>query len=133
MNHYSNLVSLLDHTDTSSFIRSLYLPINKESTILRETYQNIVSYVFSDSSSLAIVRLNSSVHFLVDKSNALYEDRINPLASKLFRIHNFSYNKFIYGDCLLFGSYDSFTKESSLPHYSVPYDIIEQVTLLSKQ
>lgn len=133
MNDYKNLVSLVDHTDTSSFITSLYLPLNEESTVLRQTCDNIIAYVFPDLSSLAVVRLNSSAHFLVDKSNALYEDAINPLASKLYRIHNFSYNQFIYGNCLLFGSYDSFTKESSLPHYSVPYDIIEQVTLLSKQ
>jgi hypothetical protein len=132
-NPYSNLVSLVDHNHLESTIRALYIPQSGEITVLRQSYESIVSYVFSDSTSLPRVILNSNSHFLVDVSNAYYENRINVIASKLYRSHTFVYNKYIYGDTVLFGSSDLFTGKDDLTHYSVPYELIEQVTLLSKQ
>lgn len=114
-------------------IKAALIPVDDEITILNESPNNILDFIFSDTDLLYSLPLNPYCFFVLSISNTTSEKNINLLASRLYRLHTASYKKVLYGDVLLFGSQDPLDQYSKEQYHSLPYEMIEQLYLLAKQ
>lgn len=115
---------------SSHKIQALYFSLDQDPSVLSNTYDEIISYVGISPDYLSIIPLNPYSHFVVSYNNFVDEMMINYYATKLFRIHTNRYSESIYGPAILFGSVDFLTSNNEYQHYSVPYEIMEQVSRL---
>ena len=113
-------------------IRSAYIPVNGQPTILNETPQNILDYVFDSLDSLYSIQINPYFFYTLSLNHTLSERVINKTATHIYRIHTSYYNRVIYGDVLVFGSVDPLDPYSRETYHSLPYEVMEQLFLYNK-
>jgi len=120
--------------DNSGKVKSLHISplINQTPSIMYDTYDNAISYVFSSSK---VQILHPHPDFLICFDPLLqYSFRYsNYVATQLLRYSFSTYfgatvNDAVYGDILIFGSFNYKTQFHDNYFHSVPYHIVEQVT-----
>lgn len=120
--------------DSSGKIKSLHISssINNLPSVLHDTYENAISYVFS-SDKIKILHPHPDFLICFDPLLQYSIYHANYVATQLLR-HSFStyfgatVTDAVYGDILIFGSYNYKTQLHDEDFHSVPYHIVEQVT-----
>jgi hypothetical protein len=113
-------------------IRAAFISCGDEISILNDDPDSIIDFCFSSTESLYSISLNPYAHFVLSLFQTTTEKNINATATHLYRIHTSQYNRVLYGDVLLFGSVDPLDLYSSEQYHSLPYEILEQLFLLTK-
>lgn len=116
---------------TTNKIKAVSILLNEPPMVYNENLETLLSYCFMEKSTVMNVYLNPYSHYIVDLSYATDERNINPTATQLYRIHTQDYSRFVYGPVLLVGSLDLRTHSREKEHYSVPYEMMEQLSHLS--
>lgn len=116
----------------SSVVRSLYIPhsLDYSPYIITDPPSEIINLVFPD--SYDIFHPHISFHVIYSSLDTIQAKKHNYVATQLVRYHFLTtLGKHtldsIYGDVLLFGSFNFSKLTFDNQHYSVPYEVIEQV------
>lgn len=117
-------------TDT---IRAVYIPHDSTPMVLNDSFTEICQYVFSTITDISYLPMNQYFHMAMSTSFSFSERNINHMATSFYRIHKNIYTHFIYGPAILLGSLDPLTGSSHKVHYSVPYEVLEQLSNMLKQ
>lgn len=120
--------------DSSGKIKSLHIsPSTKQiPSVIHDTYDNAISYVFS-SDKIKILHPHPDFLICFDPLLQYSIFYANHVATQLLR-HSFStyfgatVADAVYGDVLVFGSYNYKTQFHDDGFHSVPYHVVEQVT-----
>jgi hypothetical protein len=119
----------------SQDIKSLYVPHIKgfKPEIIWDSVQNAISKIFDDSEKVALINLHPMYHIYVDTTVQGLHKFVNDIATRFLRCSFLSFagcniTDVVCGDVLFCGSISSrdFTSDSS--DYSVPYELVEQVS-----
>jgi hypothetical protein len=113
-------------------VRSAFIPVSGDITVMNDTPDNLFDYVFSSTDSLYTLPLNPYFHFILSINQTMSEKNINFSATHLYRLHTSYYNRVIYGDVLVFGSVDPTDLYSKELYHSLPYEVMEQLYLYNK-
>lgn len=117
-------------------VKSLYIPSKSElPKILHDTPQNIKSQCFDSLSELHFVPLHPYYHMYVDSISQMESVNHNTVATYLFRyslltLLGFKSSQNVSGNAVIFGSVSSRDETNYEVDYSVPYEIVEQVSRL---
>lgn len=114
-------------------IKAVSILLDEPPMVYHENLETLLSYCSINKSTMFSVTLNMYSHMIVDISYGTDENFINSMATKLYRIHTHDYVKLIYGPALLVGSIDLRTYSRENEHYSVPYEMMEQLSHLTNQ
>lgn len=117
-------------------IKALYIPSGSTfPKIFYDTPEKIKSESFDSNAEIHFVPLHPYYHMYVDSVSQMESLNHNVVATYLFRYSlltmiGFETTQNIYGNAVIFGSVS--TKDQSLHEtdYSVPYEIVEQVSRL---
>jgi len=137
VNHFSitpeNFPSV--EKDAERRIKSLYIPIgSKEPKICFNTPGDIKSEVFKQQvSSLLLIPLHPYYHMYVVTDFAVHHHNVNFVATCLYRsctlaMLGFLSTNVISGDVLVFGSASALDQQNHEVDYSVPYELVEQIS-----
>lgn len=117
---------------STSVVRSLYVShsLQYEPYIIADTFQNATSVIFND--PYEVFHPHISFHILYSPLENLKYRNHNYVATQFVRQHFMtSVGKHtmdsIYGDILIFGSFNFSKLSFDDTHSSVPYEVIEQV------
>jgi hypothetical protein len=132
-NNYHPIISP-ELYDSSGKIKSLHISpsINRTPTVIHDTYENAISYVFS-TNEIKIIHPHPDFLICFDPLLQYSIFYANHVATQLLR-HSFStyfgatVTDAVYGDVLIFGSYNYKTSMHDEHFHSIPYHIVEQVT-----
>jgi hypothetical protein len=113
-------------------VRSAFVPVDGEITILNDTPDQTIDYVFSSTDSLYSLPVNPYFYFILSINQIMSETNINLPASHLYRIHTSFYKRVIYGNVLIFGSKNPSDIYSKDLYHSIPYEVMEQLFLYNK-
>lgn len=136
INHFSitpeNFSSSLKNTGK---IKSLFIPSNSNQVpkIHFEEPDFIKDKIFSKDSSLMLVPLHPYYHMYVNTLSMLDSKNVNVVATHLYRYSlstmlGYKTTVFVCGDILIFGSVNALTQDNYDVDYSVPYEVVEQVS-----
>jgi hypothetical protein len=110
-------------------LRYILLSKNSEPSIEIDSIENVHSKMQSPQDFTYVVRVTSSLHFLVSFYNTYHYSDINFFATYFYRISTNDYNKTIYGNVAAFDSYHHSTFDNSNVHYSISYENLSQIYL----
>ena len=113
-------------------VRSAFIPISGDITIMNDTPDNLFDYVFSSTDSLYTLPLNPYFYFVLSITQNMSEANINRIATHFYRVHTSHYKRVVYGDVLVFGSVDPKNLYSKELYHSLPYEVMEQLFLYNK-
>lgn len=116
-------------------IKSLYLPSSNlmYPELIFDSSSNIKEKVFYNSEDIYLLPLHPYYHVYIDRSCQYELNNVNAVATYIYRqsVRSFIGKNSIdsiHGDVLFFGSIDVNTKENDDTDYSVPYELVEQVS-----
>lgn len=117
-----------------TIVRSLYIPyrISISPAVITDTVDNILSYVFQDK-SVKVMYPHPYYHVCFDPDYQMLSTSANIVATTLLRQSftmylGYTVTDAIYGDVLLFGSYNYRSSVHDTESHSIPYEITEQAT-----
>lgn len=136
INHFSitpeNFSSSLKNVNK---IKSLFIPHSsqppkiyfEDPIVLKQTL-----YI-KDLTSLMLVPLHPYYHMYVDNISMVDHKNVNLVATYLYRyslstLLGYKTTTFVCGDVLIFGSVNALTQDNHDIDYSVPYEVVEQVS-----
>lgn len=117
-------------------VKSLFIPSDSSSPkILYDTPESIKSQCFDSLSEVHFVPLHPYYHMYVDTISQMESMNHNVVATYLFRYSLLTFlgyksSQNVIGKALLFGSVSTKDQTSHETDYSVPYEIVEQVSRL---
>lgn len=126
------LINKESYVDTDK-VRAIYIPHDSSPMVLTDNVEDLFQYTFASTSDLSFVSMNSYFHMVMSLTYSFNEKNVNDIATRIYRIHTNKYTHCVYGPVLLFGSIDPLTYSNNLIHYSVPYELLEQLSNILKQ
>lgn len=117
-------------------VKSLYLPCSELSSpeLIYDTPLNIKQKCFNnDLEHIYLLPLHPYYHLYLDRSVQFILKNVNAVATYMYRqsvrsVIGKNSSEAIHGDVVFFGSLDINTKENDDIDYSVPYEVVEQIS-----
>jgi len=116
-------------------VKSLFLPCSDlmYPELIFDLSFDIKQKVFRNLEHIFLLPLHPYYHIYIDRSIQYDLKNVNPVATFVYRQSILSFmgknsTDTIHGDVLFFGSVDIDTKENDNIDYSVPYEIVEQIS-----
>jgi hypothetical protein len=117
---------------SSSHVKALAVAVDSDPTVLTGDPQQLIADMFHGITPRCIVFRHGFHMYLSPLQGTMILSRENVLATMLLRHHTLCdsgehiYNS-VYGDVILFGSYNIGTRVFDNRDHSVPYELIEQI------
>lgn len=110
-------------TQNDLSLYSILIPVFYPPELLHDSFSNIISYVFTDPTTVYDLKISNDYTMLISLTNFFSYDFANYYATSFYRLYTNKYCKTIYGPVLIFSHNDS---------QSIPYLLLEEMSSLTK-
>lgn len=114
---------LNQQSNSEQLVYAVSVPVFGGPELVHKSLSDIISYTFSDTSTVYTLNLNDQYSMVVSLSNFFSYDTSNHFATSFYRLYTNNYSKIIHGPVLIFLKEDP---------YLIPYLLLEELNSLMK-